>query len=162
VVSHWNNHKWKGQQAVYPCSRAEPIFISNSLSNFTCSPCINRLWYHVFPVQNWNKSVFKLLRNCPEQYSELAAEPLPVFFEGIMTSDFLQDLICSCKGKVMRGRSCVCNKQNMCCTELCPCQDSDFCMNFFSRSRENDRFWRRRGKRCRLVEFSLSPFPLMK
>ena len=29
-----------------------------------------------------NKSVFKLLRNCPEQCSELAAGPPPVFFEG--------------------------------------------------------------------------------
>ena len=37
------------------------------------------------------KSVFKLLRNCPEQYSELATGPLPVFFERIMTSDFLQN-----------------------------------------------------------------------
>jgi hypothetical protein len=37
------------------------------------------------------QSVFKLLRNCPEQYSELATGPLPVFFEGIMTSDFLQN-----------------------------------------------------------------------
>ena len=35
-----------------------------------------------------------------------------------MTSDFLQDLLCSCKGKVMCGRSCVCNEQNMSCTEL--------------------------------------------
>ena len=124
------------------------------------------------------KSIIKLLRNCPEQYSELAkvddvdssaginaarkqlssniakppplfpydygwwkdaAGPLPVFFEGIKTSDFLQDLICSCKGKVMCGRPCVCNEQNMCCTELRPCQGSDFCMNPFSRSRENDR-----------------------
>jgi hypothetical protein len=75
------------------------------------------------------KSVFKLLRNCPEQYSELATGPLPVFFEGIMTSYFLQNLICSCKGKVMCDRSCVCNEQNMCCTELCPCQGSDFCQS---------------------------------
>ena len=37
------------------------------------------------------KTVFKLLRNSPEQYSELATGPLPVFFEGIMTSDFLQN-----------------------------------------------------------------------
>jgi hypothetical protein len=80
----------------------------------------------------------------------------------IMTSDFLQDLICSCKGKVMCGRSCVCNEQNMCCTELCPCQGSDFCMNPFSRSRENERFWRRRGKGCRLVGFSLSSCSWMK
>jgi hypothetical protein len=28
--------------------------------------------YHVFPVQNWKKLVFKWLRNSPEQYSELA------------------------------------------------------------------------------------------
>jgi hypothetical protein len=26
-----------------------------------------------------------------------------------------------------------------CCTELCPCQGSNFRMNLFSRSRENDR-----------------------
>jgi hypothetical protein len=39
----------------------------------------------------------------------------------------------------MCGRSCVCNEQNMCCTELCPFQGSDFCMNRFWRSRENDR-----------------------
>jgi hypothetical protein len=39
----------------------------------------------------------------------------------------------------MCGRSCVCNEQNMCCTEPCPCQSSDFRMNPFSRSRENDR-----------------------
>ena len=49
-----------------------------------------------------------------------AAGPLPVFFEGIMTSDFQQDIICSCKGKVMCGRSCVCNEQNMCCTDYVP------------------------------------------
>jgi len=85
------------------------------------------------------KSIFKLLRNCPEQYYELAAGPLPVFFEGVMTSDFLQDLICSYKWKVMCGSSWVRNEQNMCCTELCPYQGSDFCMNLFLRSRENDR-----------------------
>jgi hypothetical protein len=28
------------------------------------------------------QSVFKLLRNCPKQYFELATGPLPVFFEG--------------------------------------------------------------------------------
>ena len=39
----------------------------------------------------------------------------------------------------MCGSSWVRNEQNMCCTELCPCQGSDFCMNRFSRSRENDR-----------------------
>ena len=55
--------------------------------------------------------------------------PPPLFCEGIMTSDFLQDLICSCNRKVMRGRSCICNEKNMCCTELCPYQGSDFCMN---------------------------------
>jgi hypothetical protein len=31
---------------------------------------------------------------------------------------FLQDLVCSCTGKVMCGRSCLCHEQNMCCTEL--------------------------------------------
>jgi hypothetical protein len=39
----------------------------------------------------------------------------------------------------MCGRSCVYNEQNMCCTDLCPCQATDFCMNPFSRLRKNDR-----------------------
>jgi len=32
---------------------------------------------------------------------------------------------------VMCGSSWVRNEQNMCCTELCPYQGSDFCMNLF-------------------------------
>jgi hypothetical protein len=94
------------------------------------------------------------LSPCNYRWRKDAAGPLPVFFEGIMTSDFLQDLICSYTGKVMSGRSCICNEQNMCCTELCLCHGSDFCMNpFFEIERKWQRFWRRRGKRCRLLGF---------
>ena len=33
---------------------------------------------------------------------------VPVFFRGQMSSDFLQDLVCSCKGKSICSSSCVC------------------------------------------------------
>jgi hypothetical protein len=46
-----------------------------------------------------------------------------------MSSDFLQDLICSRKGRKICSRECVCYEQNLCCTELCPCQGSDLCLN---------------------------------
>jgi hypothetical protein len=42
-------------------------------------------------------------------------------------------------GKKYTERTNICNEQNMCCTELCPCQGSDFCMNPFWRSREKYR-----------------------
>ena len=59
--------------------------------------------------------------------------PDPVYFLGMMTSDFLQDLICSCKGKYICSKSCICREQQMSCTELCPCQGSDTCQNIFSK-----------------------------
>ena len=46
---------------------------------------------------------------------------VPVFFRGQMSSDFLQDLVCSCKGKSICSSSCVCFEQNLSCTDLCPC-----------------------------------------
>ena len=42
-------------------------------------------------------------------------------------------------GKKCTQRTSICNEQNMCRTELCLCQGGDFCMNPFSRSRENDK-----------------------
>jgi hypothetical protein len=33
--------------------------------------------------------------------------PLPVYFQGQMSSDFLQDLICTCKGKAVCSSGCV-------------------------------------------------------
>ena len=53
----------------------------------------------------------------------------PVLFEGQMSSDFLQDLVCTCKGKSVCSKSCVCFEQKLSCTELCQCQASDLCKN---------------------------------
>jgi hypothetical protein len=50
---------------------------------------------------------------------------VPVFFLGQMSSDFLQDLVCSCKGKSICSSSCVCFGQILSCTDLCPCYGSD-------------------------------------
>ena len=53
----------------------------------------------------------------------------PVLFAGKMSSDFLQDLICSCKGRNLCSKACVCLEQNLGCTELCPCQGTEICKN---------------------------------
>ena len=57
------------------------------------------------------------------------SDPEPVLFLGMMSSDFLQDLICTCKGKSVCSRGCICFEQSLSCTELCPCQASDLCKN---------------------------------
>jgi hypothetical protein len=51
----------------------------------------------------------------------------PVYFEGNMSAEFLRDLVCSCKGKSQRKKSCVCAEQNLACTDLCSCQGSESC-----------------------------------
>ncbi len=38
---------------------------------------------------------------------------MPKYFEGPMTSDFLQDLVCMCKGKSICSKNCVCVEQNL-------------------------------------------------
>jgi hypothetical protein len=54
---------------------------------------------------------------------------VPVFFRGQMSSDFLQDLVCTCKGKSVCLNGCICFEQNLSCTDLCPCQASELCRN---------------------------------
>jgi hypothetical protein len=51
----------------------------------------------------------------------------PILFEGQMSSDFLQDLVCN--GKSVCSKGCVCFEQNLSCTKLCPCQALDLCHN---------------------------------
>ena len=59
----------------------------------------------------------------------------PVLFEGQMSSDFLQDLVCTCKWKSVCSRGCVCFEHNLFCTELCSCQASDLCRNINTHKR---------------------------
>jgi hypothetical protein len=54
---------------------------------------------------------------------------LPVFFEGPMASELLQDLICSCTPKSHCTRNCTCHQNNLTCTELCTCQGTEECGN---------------------------------
>ena len=51
----------------------------------------------------------------------------PILFEGQLSSDFLQDLVCTCKGRSVCSKGCVCFEHNLSCTELCPCQALDLC-----------------------------------
>ena len=59
----------------------------------------------------------------------------PILFEGQMSSDFLQDLICTCKGRSVCSKGCVCFEHNFSCTELCPCQALDLCHNVITHRR---------------------------
>jgi hypothetical protein len=54
----------------------------------------------------------------------------PILFEGQMSSDFLQDLVCN--GRSVCSKGCVCFEQNLSCTELCPCQALDLCHNMIT------------------------------
>jgi hypothetical protein len=50
---------------------------------------------------------------------------VPVYFKDQMSSDFLQDLVCTCKGKSVCMKGCICFEQSLSCTDLCPCQAED-------------------------------------
>ena len=52
-----------------------------------------------------------------------------ILLEDQMSSDFLQDLVCTCKGRSVCSKGCVCFEQNLSCTELCHCQALDLCHN---------------------------------
>ena len=54
---------------------------------------------------------------------------VPVYFKGQMFSDFLQDLVCTCKGKYMCMKGCICLEQSLSCTDICLCQAGDLCRN---------------------------------
>jgi hypothetical protein len=51
----------------------------------------------------------------------------PVYVEGPMSADTLQDLVCSCNGTSPCEKSCVCFEENLACTDLCFCQGSEWC-----------------------------------
>jgi hypothetical protein len=49
-----------------------------------------------------------------------------------MTFDFLQNLVCMCKGKFICSKNCVCVEQNVSCTSICGCQGNEECRNQLS------------------------------
>jgi hypothetical protein len=53
----------------------------------------------------------------------------PVYVEGPMSADTLQDLVCSCNGTSPCKKSCACFEENLACTDLCFCQGSEWCIN---------------------------------
>jgi hypothetical protein len=55
----------------------------------------------------------------------------PVYFVGQTSSDFLKDLLCTCKGKSSCSQDCVCAEQNLTCTELCQCQGTEISKRLF-------------------------------
>ena len=46
-----------------------------------------------------------------------------------MSSDFLQDLVCTCKDKSVCLNGGICFEQNLSCRNLCPCQAIELCRN---------------------------------
>jgi hypothetical protein len=62
----------------------------------------------------------------------------PVYFVGQTSSDFLKDLLCTCKGKSSCSQGCVCAEQNLTCTELCQCQETGACCNPLTQTADED------------------------
>jgi hypothetical protein len=62
----------------------------------------------------------------------------PVYFVGQTSSDFLKDLLCTCKGKSSCSQDCACAEQNLTCTELCQCQGTDACCNPLTQTADED------------------------
>jgi hypothetical protein len=50
-------------------------------------------------------------------------------YSGNQINNFLQDLVCTCKGRSVCSKGCVCFEHNLSCIELCPCQALDICHN---------------------------------
>jgi hypothetical protein len=42
---------------------------------------------------------------------------VPVYFKGQKSSDFLQDLVCTCKGKSVCMKGCICFEQSLSCID---------------------------------------------
>jgi hypothetical protein len=63
---------------------------------------------------------------------------VPVYFDGQTSSDFLHDLLCTCKGKTLCSKGCVCFEQDLSCTELCPCQGNFSCNNSYTHTFTDD------------------------
>ena len=59
---------------------------------------------------------------------------VPVFFLGQMSSHFLHDLVCGCKGKSICSSSCICFEQILSCIDLCSCYGSDICKNAITKN----------------------------
>jgi hypothetical protein len=51
----------------------------------------------------------------------------PVYFEGPVSADLLQDLVCSCKGKSPCKKPCACFEEILVSTDLCFSQESEWC-----------------------------------
>ena len=50
-----------------------------------------------------------------------------------MSSEFLQDLVSTCKWNSVFSKGCICFEQNLSCTDLCPCRANDICQNVNTR-----------------------------
>jgi hypothetical protein len=87
--------------------------LKTSLNNFipvhltVISPHHRRLCFYFWTFVCSNSDILK-------RHESL----LPVYFQGQMSSDFLQDLICTCNGKAVCSSGCVCFEQGLSCTNM--------------------------------------------
>ncbi len=64
---------------------------------------------------------------------------VPVLFQGPMTSELLDSLLCYiCGGKTLTCKTCICKEHNLGCTELCPCYGSDGCYHPYTHKDASD------------------------
>ena len=64
--------------------------------------------------------------------------PFTLKFVTQTSSDFLKDLLCTCKGKSSCSQGCVCAEQNLTCSELCKCQGTDACCHQLTQTADED------------------------
>lgn len=101
---------------------------SNETTLARLPPCAASFSQHklrlFFQAHIWmNSQVAKSVIRSPLDFGWRESEfGLIPFFEGPMASDFLQDLVCTCRGKSVCARHCVCSRQNLSCTSVCLCE----------------------------------------
>ena len=62
----------------------------------------------------------------------------PVYYVGQTSSDFMNDFLCTCKGKYSCSQGCFCAEQNLTCSELCQCQGTDACCHPLTQTADED------------------------
>jgi hypothetical protein len=116
---HVHTKSWRKSEDIWPSNKTD------SRLNF---PSFQPYW-RGDPITALASCAFIQIFVCKELFNTC-------FLNVASPSDFLQDLVCTCKGKSVCSRSCVCFEHNLSCTELCSCQASDLCRNSNTHKRD--------------------------
>ena len=62
----------------------------------------------------------------------------PITFDMPSAADVNSNMLCSCKEKEKCQGSCSCYENKLACTDLCPCNGEDGCLNILTHRNESD------------------------